>query len=329
MRLASLAGGGPDGTLVVVNRDHSLCAAVPRIASTLLAVLDDWDKAAPHLAAAARRLEDYPAAGEPFDPARALAPLPRAWGFLDGSAYLSHVERVRRARGADLPTALYSDPLMYQGCAAPLLGPRVAVALADPAWGLDIEGEIGVVTGDVAAGAAAAEAGAAIRLLVLVNDFSLRGLIAAELAKGFGFVHGKPPSSLGPVAVTPDEAGTAWDGRRLAGTLACRVNGKVLGRPQAGDDMQFDFPTLVAHAARTRPLPAGTIVAGGTVSNRDPDCGFACLLERRVWETLTTGAAATPFLQPGDRVGLEVELPGGTSLFGAILHEIVHPGQSG
>ncbi len=326
MRLATLAGGGPDGVLAVVSRDHARCATVPGIARTLLQALESWESCAPRLAEAARRLEDHPAAGERFDPARVLAPLPRAWGFLDGSAYLSHVERVRRARGADMPPSFATEPLMYQGCSAPFLAPRAAIALADPAWGLDVEGEIGVVTGAVPAGASPAIAAAAIRLLVLVNDVSLRGLIPAELAKGFGFVHGKPPSSLGPVAVTPDEAGAAWDGSRLALPLVATVNGRMLGRPDCGTDMQFDFATLVAHAARTRPLPAGTVVAGGTVSNRDPGRGFACLLERRVWETLEGGGAVTPFLLPGDTVRLEVEQPDGASLFGAIQHRITHPG---
>jgi fumarylacetoacetate (FAA) hydrolase len=326
MRLATLDDGNPDGILAVVSRDHCRCARVPQVARTLLAALESWEDSAPRLAEASRRLDDYPAAGEDFDPARALAPLPRAWGFLDGSAYLSHVERVRRARGAELPPALLTDPLMYQGCSAPFLAPRAAVPLADSAWGLDLEGEIGVVTGAVPAGAGRDVAAAAIRLLVLVNDFSLRGLIPDELAKGFGFVHGKPPSSLGPIAVTPDEAGAAWDGGKLAVPLRCTVNGHVLGRPEAGLDMQFDFPALVAHAARTRPLPAGTVVAGGTVSNRDPANGFACLLEQRLWEARDGDTAVTPYLQPGDTVRLEVELPDGGSLFGVIEHRVVAGG---
>ena len=323
MILATLPGGGPDGTLVLVDRAHRRCRPVAGGPASLLAALDDWENALPRLAEAAHHLEDEPGVGAPFDPAGALAPLPRAWTFLDGSAYLSHVERVRRARGAALPPQLLTDPLMYQGCAAPFLPPRADVSLADPAWGLDIEGEIGVVTGPVAAGADRATAARAIRLLVLVNDFSLRGLIPDELAKGFGFVHGKPPSSLGPLAITPDEAGDAWDGSKLSLPVVCTVNGLELGRPDAGRDLQFDFPALIAHAARTRPLPAGTVVAAGTVSNRDPARGFACLLERRMWEILAEGGARTPFLSPGDHVRLEVEGPDATSTFGTIAHRVV------
>ncbi len=326
MRLATLPGGGPDGTLVVVDRTRRRCRPVAGGPATLLAALEEWESALPRLAEAARRLENEPETAAPFDPAGALAPLPRAWGFLDGSAYLSHVERVRQSRGAALPAQLLTDPLMYQGCAAPFLPPGTDIPLADPAWGLDIEGEIGVVTGPVPAGADRAAAARAIRLLVLVNDFSLRGLIPDELAKGFGFVHGKPPSSLGPLSITPDEAGAAWDGTKLSLPLVCTVNGAELGRPNAGHDMQFDFPALIAHAARTRPLPAGTVIAAGTVSNRDPAAGFACLLERRVCEILAAGAASTPFLRPGDRVRLEVEGPGGASPFGAIVHRVTAAG---
>lgn len=323
MKLATLRRGGRDGTLAVVDRALERCVPVPHVAPTLQAALDDWERLAPRLAAVAADLAAGAVTCERFDPAAAMAPLPRAWQFLDGSAYLPHVERVRRARGAGMPPNLLTDPLMYQGCSAPLLGPCDPLPAGDPAWGLDYEGEVGVVIADLPAGAGPAEAAAAIRLLVLVNDTSLRGLIPPELAKGFGFVHGKPPSALGPVAVTPDEAGPAWDGRRLHLPLVSRVNGALMGRVEAGEDMQFDFPALVAHAAATRPLPAGTLVGSGTVSNRDPARGFSCLLERRLCERMETGEETTPFLRPGDRVTLDMPMPDGTSLFGVVEQRVL------
>jgi fumarylacetoacetate (FAA) hydrolase len=322
MKLASLDLAGRDGRLVVVDRTLHRCVAADAVAPTLQAALDDWDRAAPALAALARDLEAGRVASIPFEADKALAPLPRGPQFLDGSAYLSHIELVRRSRGADMPDSLLTDPLMYQGCSAPFMSAHAPLPSPDPSWGLDYEGEIGILTGDVPAGVSPTQAGRHIRLLVLLNDVSLRGLIPTELAKGFGFVHGKPPSALAPVAVTPDEAADAWDGSRLHLGLSSHVNGQSMGCPQAGLDMQFGFPELVAHAAKTRPLAAGTLIGGGTVSNFDRSQGFACLMERRMWEKETAGAAKTPFLVPGDEIRLDVRLADGSSLFGEIRQKV-------
>lgn len=323
MKLASIDQGGRDGTLVVVTANGQRAQAVPDIAATLQQALENWETAAPQLSAVYRALNDTPGSGFELLPDRLLAPLPRTYQWLDGSAYLSHVERVRKARGAELPEQLLSDPLMYQGGGDSLLGPRQAICLADEAWGLDFESEVGVICDDVPPGVTPAEAAGHIKLLVLINDVSLRNLIPAELAKGFGFLQGKPSSALSPFAVTPDELGNAWDGKKLHLPLLTWLNGERFGDPDAGEDMQFDFPTLLSHAARTRRLSAGTLLGSGTVSNADTARGCSCLVERRVLEIIATGEPGTPFLKYGDRVRIEMLDKKGESIFGAIEQEVV------
>ncbi|MET0152167.1 MAG: fumarylacetoacetate hydrolase family protein [Candidatus Binatia bacterium] len=319
MKLGTLREGGRDGTLVVVSRDLSRAARVPDVAPTLQAALDDWGELATRLREAHERLEREALAGAfPFDPARAAAPLPRAYQWADGSAYLSHVERVRKARGAEMPESFRLDPLMYQGGSDGFLGPGDPILAASEDWGIDLEAEVAIVTDDVPMGCDAAAARGHVALLVLVNDVSLRNLIPAELAKGFGFFHGKPASSLSPVAITPDELGAAWDGGRVHLPLCSYVNGVAIGWPSCSADMAFDFPTLIAHAAKTRALGAGTILGSGTVSNYDRSVGVSCLAERRMIETIESGAARTPFLRFGDRVRIEMLDAGGRSILGAI-----------
>jgi fumarylacetoacetate (FAA) hydrolase len=322
MKLGSLRDGGRDGALIVVSRDLRRAARIPRYAETLQALLDDWDRIAPHLESVYRALNDGGVEGMPLDPAQLAAPLPRAYQWLDGSAYLPHVERVRKARGAEMPAELRTDPLMYQGGSDGLLGAGDPIDLADVAWGADFESEVAVVTDDVPMGVTPEAARGHIKLLVLVNDISLRNLIPKELAKGFGFLHGKPPSAFSPVAVTPDELGAAWDGARVHLPLRTWLNGQLIGEPNAGEDMQFDFPTLVSHAAKTRSLGAGTIVGSGTVSNADASRGCSCLIERRVLEILHGGEAITPFLRYGDRVRIEMLDTDGESIFGAIDQQV-------
>ena len=264
-----------------------------------------------------------------FEPEKCASPLPRAYQWADGSAYVNHVELVRKARGAEMPATFWTDPLMYQGGSDAFLGPTEPVVVADEAFGIDFEAEVAVVVGDVPMGADRAAAAATIRLVMIVNDLSLRNLIPGELAKGFGFFHGKPSSAFSPVAVTPDELGAAWDGAKLSLPLASHLNGALFGRPDAGVDMTFDFPTLIAHAAKTRPLAAGTIIGSGTVSNRDRDggpgrpvadggLGYSCIAEIRMVETIRDGKPSTPFLKFGDRVRIEMADQQGRSIFGAI-----------
>lgn len=324
MKLATLRDGTRDGTLLVVSKDLKRALKADHVSPTLQAALDDWTYAAPMLAQMAADLDaDQPARAFDFDPAQCMAPLPRAFQFADGSAYLVHAELIRRSRKQPLPDRMKSEPLMYQGCSAPLLGPCEDIAVASEAHGIDLEMEIAVVTGDLAMGADREAAAEAIRLVMLMNDVSLRELVAADLAAGFGFFHSKPPSSFSPVAVTPDELGEAWDGKRLHGAVRASINGELLGEPDAGVDMQFDFPRLVQHAARTRPLGAGTIVGSGTVSNRDRKRGAGCLFERRAEEILEDGTAKTPFLKFGDRVRIEMKDAAGHSIFGAIEQTVV------
>ena len=331
MKLASLAGGR-DGRLVVVSRDLARMLPADGIAPTLQAALDEWEASSPGLAGLATRLEL--GEGDPFDPAACASPLPRAFQWADGSAYVNHVELVRRARGAELPPSFWTDPLMYQGGSDTFLAPQGDIPLRDPAWGLDLEAEVAVVTGDVPLGADTAVAARAIRLLMLVNDVSLRNLIPAELAKGFGFFQSKPSSAFSPVAVTPDELGDAWDGARLHGPLEVWLNEKPFGRADAGVDMTFGFPQLIAHAARSRALGAGSIIGSGTVSNRDADGGpgrpiseggrgYSCIAEQRTIETLRDGTPRTPFLQAGDRVRIAMRDAGGRSIFGDIDQRVV------
>ncbi|MEE8534720.1 MAG: fumarylacetoacetate hydrolase family protein, partial [Kiloniellales bacterium] len=307
MKLASLKRGGRDGTLVVVSRDLARCIAVPEVAPTLQAALDDWAALAPRLEEVAGRLEagEAEAAG-PFDAGAVASPLPRAFQWADGSAYVNHVELVRKARGAEMPQSFWTDPLMYQGGSDGFLGPREAIAAASEDWGIDFEAEVAVVTDDVPMGCAPEQASARIKLLMLVNDVSLRNLIPGELAKGFGFFQAKPASAFSPVAVSPDELGAAWDGAKVHRPLTTHLNGALFGRPDCQTDMTFDFPALIAHAARTRALSAGTIVGSGTVSNTDRSKGSSCIAERRMLETLESGAPETPFMRFGDTVRIEM-----------------------
>jgi fumarylacetoacetate (FAA) hydrolase len=333
MKLASLKAGGRDGTLVVVSRDLTRATPVPEIARTLQAALDDWMALAPKLEEAYRTLNADPASGQPFDPAEAASPLPRAYQWADGSAYVNHVELVRKARGAEMPPSFWTDPLMYQGCSDSFLAPTDPIPAATEAWGVDFEAEIAVITGDVPMGVPAEAARGHIRLLMLVNDVSLRNLIPAELGKGFGFFQSKPASSFSPVAVTPDELGDAWDGGKLHRPLVTTLNGEPFGKPDAGVDMTFDFPTLIAHAAKTRRLAAGSIIGSGTVSNKldggpgkpvsAGGVGYSCLAELRMIETIEHGAPKTPFMRFGDRVRIELFDKDGASVFGAINQQVV------
>jgi fumarylacetoacetate (FAA) hydrolase len=318
MKLASLKGGR-DGRLAVVASDLAQAVLVPDIAPTLQQALDHWDEAAPRLIEISRALDVHEMPGAfTFDPAACASPLPRAYQWADGSAYVTHVELVRKARGAELPQSFWTDPLMYQGGSDGFLGPADPIIAADDAWGIDFEGEVAVVTGDVPYGASLDKAAASIRLVMLVNDVSLRNLIPAELAKGFGFFQAKPASAFSPVAVTVDELGGAWREGRLHRKLHVTLNGEKFGSPDAGMDMIFNFPQLIAHAARTRSLAAGSIVGSGTVSNRDRSVGSACIAERRMLEQIAAGTPLTPFLTFGDRVRLEMMDDSGHSTFGAI-----------
>ena len=315
--------------LVVVSRDLTRCISARPIAATLQAALDDWEHAAPRLADLAHDLELGAVPSERFHEHDALSPLPRAYQWADGSAYVNHVELVRKARGAEMPESFWTDPLMYQGGSDAFLGPREPIRMASEDYGIDFEAEVAVVVGDVPMGADRAVAGSAVRLLMLVNDVSLRNLIPAELGKGFGFFQSKPSSAFSPVAVTPDELEGAWNGEKLSLPLLVTLNDKPFGRAEAGVDMTFDFPTLVAHAAKTRPLSAGAIVGSGTVSNKGADggpglpiadggVGYSCLAEQRTVETILSGAPKTPFLAFGDTVRIEMKDKAGHSIFGAI-----------
>jgi fumarylacetoacetate (FAA) hydrolase len=333
MKLASLKHGR-DGRLVVVSRDLTKAADAAAVAPILQAALDDWKAAEPRLAEIAAALEAGRIAHMPFEAARCAAPLPRAYQWLDGSAYVNHVALVRQARGVEVPTSFWTDPLMYQGGADTFMGPCDPVMLADESWGIDIEAEVVVVLDDVPMGSTREQAAKAIRLIMLVNDVSLRNLIPPELAKGFGFLQGKPSSAFTPVAVTPDELGAAWDGTKVDLPLLSFINDKPLGRPVCSVDMTFDFPALIVHATKTRALGAGTILGAGTVSNRDPDggpgkpiseggLGYSCIAEVRTVETIRAGKPTTPFLKFGDRLRIEMRDTQGRSIFGAIDQEVV------
>ena len=323
MKLATLADGSRDGRLLVVSRDLTRAAFAAGIAPTLQAALDDWQRAAPSLEELTQSLDAGNTESFLFDPARALAPLPRAHHWVDGSAYVNHVELVRRARGAAMPESFWTDPLVYQGGSDDLLPPTADAAFASEDWGIDLEGEVAVITDDVPMGRDATNARPHIKLLMLVNDWSLRNLIPSELAKGFGFYQSKPATAFSPVAVTPDELGKAWDGGKIHLPLVVHLNGALLGRPDAGVDMTFDFGRLIAHVTMTRRLGAGTIVGSGTVSNKDRSLGSTCLAERRMLETLEQGRPVTPFLSFGDRVRIEMFDAGGQSIFGAIDQRVV------
>lgn len=321
MKLASLKSGR-DGRLVVVSRDLETYVDASDVAPTLQAALDDWDRARPMLEVLSNDLNAGDVTGEPFDPAACESPLPRAYQWADGSAYVNHVELVRKARGAEMPESFWSDPLMYQGGSDSFLGPRDDIVMGDEAWGIDFEGEVAVITDDVAQGMEVGPAAEHIQLLMLVNDVSLRNLIPGELAKGFGFFHAKPSSAFSPVAVTPDELGEAWDGTRVHLPLTCTMNNEIVGAPDAGVDMTFDFGQLVSHAARTRPLVAGSIVGSGTISNLDRSKGSACLAEVRMLETIANGAPKTDFMKFGDRIRIEMFDTDGRSVFGAIDQQV-------
>jgi fumarylacetoacetate (FAA) hydrolase len=321
MKLATLKAGGRDGTLIVVDRALRRALAVPEHARSLQQLLDDWRELAPRLEDVSRALNEGRIEGMPLDCSALAAPLPRAYQWLDGSAYLTHVERVRRARGAEMPPRFRTDPLMYQGSSDGFLGPCDPITGLDEQHGVDFEAELAIITDDVPAGVDTTEAAKRIRLLLLVNDISLRNLIPGELAKGLGFLQSKPASALSPVAVTPDELGPSWDGTRINLPLVTHLNGRLFGKPDAGRDLQFDFAELIRHAARTRRLAAGTIIGSGTVSNVDRAVGCSCILEQRVLESLDGGQVATPFLRPGDRVRIEMMDAQGQSIFGAIDQE--------
>jgi fumarylacetoacetate (FAA) hydrolase len=335
MKLATLKAGGRDGTLVVVSRDLVTCQAVPDIARTLQGALDDWDRTAPRLRQVYEQLNAGTAPeADSFIEAECASPLPRAFQWADGSAYINHVELVRKARGAQVPPSFYLDPLMYQGGSDSFVGPCDPIAVLSEDWGVDLEAEVAVVTGDVAMGASVGQAADAIRLVMLVNDVSLRNLIPKELEKGFGFFQSKPASAFSPVAVTPDELGAAWADSKLHLPLLVILNGQPFGRPDAGEDMSFGFAQLVAHAAKTRELAAGSIIGSGTVSNKQGSLhgssiegggvGYCCLAELRMYETIEQGAPQTSFLRFGDTVRIEMLDAAGASIFGAIDQEVVH-----
>jgi fumarylacetoacetate (FAA) hydrolase len=318
MKLGTLADGTRDGRLVVVRRDLQRCADATAIAPNLQTALDDWDRTEPLLRVLAADLESGAVPGEPFDPMVALAPLPRAYEWMDGSAYLNHVRLVRRARNAEPPPTLETDPLVYQGGSGVFLAPRQDIPLPDPTWGLDFEAEVCVILGDTPQGTKAEHADRYVRLLLLCNDVTLRNLVPAELAKGFGFFQSKPATAFSPVAVTPDELGDLWRDGRLHLPLCTWLNGKLVGDPEAGEGMHFSFFDLIQHVCKTRSYTAGTILGSGTVSNEDRDRGSSCLSEVRTLETLEHGQPSTPWLQPGDRVCIEMKDSTGASVFGTI-----------
>jgi fumarylacetoacetate (FAA) hydrolase len=322
MKLATIKTTDRDGSLVVVNRELTKAKPVPDIALTLQAALDNWIEAEPQLQQVYRALNDDAFDYVPFDPCQVAAPLPRAYQWLDGSAYLSHVQRVRKARGAEMPNSLFDDPLMYQGASDNMLGACDPIEVASEEWGIDFEAEVGVITDDVEYGVSINDAAVHIKLVVLINDVSLRNLIPAELAKGFGFLHGKPASAFSPVAVTPDELGAAWEDSKLHLPLMVYWNGRLFGHANAGADMQFNFARLIHHAAKSRKLAAGTIIGSGTVSNYDSTTGYSCIVEKRVVEIVETGRAATEFMRFGDKIRIEMLDAQGHPIFGAIEQEV-------
>ena len=319
MKLASRKAGGRDGQLVIVDRALARFIPVPTIAPTLQSALDRWHDVEPLLRDVANALEEGKVAGSrPFDPRECAAPLPRAYQWADASAYVNHVELVRKARGAQMPQSFWEDPLIYQGGSDDFLGAHDNARFVSEEHGIDLEAEVGVITDDVPMATAAAQMGEHIKLIVLINDWTLRNLVPSELAKGFGFYQSKPATGFSPVAVTPDELGTSWRGGKVHLPLISHINGVLLGRPNAGVDMTFDFHQLLAHAARTRRLGAGTILGSGTISNVDRSAGSSCLAERRTLEQIEHGAPKTPFLRYGDVVWIEMLDEQGRSIFGAM-----------
>ena len=334
MKLATLNDGTRDGKLVVVSKDLTRYCASDNIAPTLQSALDNWDEIAPKLEVLAQDVEHEAVPCERFHERDAMSPLPRAYQWADGSAYINHVELVRKARDAEVPESFYHDPLMYQGGSDGFLAPRDDIPLGDTAWGCDMEGEVAAITGDVAMGASKEEAAKGIRLLMLVNDVSLRGLIPGELAKGFGFFQSKPASAFSPVAVTPDELGDAWKDNLIHLPLMVDYNGEPFGRAEAGVDATFDLGDLVAHVAKTRSVGAGSIIGTGTISNKGEDGGpgkpvseggkgYSCIAEIRMIETIYDGAPKTRFMQPGDTVRVEMRDADNHSIFGAIEQKVV------
>lgn len=323
MKLASLKSGGRDGTLVVVSRDLLRAVAVPDIAVTLQLALDDWEETAPLLAEVAEHLEVGHVGGEfTFDAVKAAAPLPRAFHWVDGSAYVNHVELVRKARGAEMPDSFWHDPLVYQGGSDDFLGPRDDIPVASEDYGIDMEAETAVITDDVPMQTSAAQAQKHIKLVLLVNDVSLRNLIPGELAKGFGFYQSKPSTSFSPVAVTTDELGDAYRDGKIHLPLKTYLNGKLFGEPDCGVDMTFSYNQLLAHVTRTRRLGAGTIIGSGTISNYDRSKGSSCIAEKRMLETLELGKPNTPFLKFGDAVRIEMSTSDGMNIFGTIDQKV-------
>lgn len=323
MKLATLNNGKRDGALVVVSRDLSRAVRVPSIALTLQSALDEWAETEPKLASIYQTLNDGTCADAfPFDESECLSPLPRAYQWADGSAYVNHVELVRKARGAEMPESFWHDPLIYQGGSDCFLDPRGPIVMGSEAWGIDFESEVAIITDDVPMGTSPQAAAAHVKLLMLVNDVSLRNLIPGELAKGFGFFQSKPSSAFSPVAITPDELGSDWQDGKVHLPLETYLNGALFGAPNAGVDMTFNFFELIAHAAKTRPLGAGCIIGSGTVSNYDRSAGSSCLAERRMLEIIESGQATTPFLCFGDTVSIAMQDRNGMSLFGTILQKV-------
>lgn len=321
MKLASYKHGR-DGQLMVVSKDLSRAALATDIAPTLQAALEDWPNVHLALEHRLKELEDGKAAPVPFDPAKCASPLPRAYQWADGSAYVNHVELVRKARGVDMPPSFWTDPLMYQGGSDSFLAPTDDIVFADEKGGIDFEGEIAIITDDVPMGVTVEDAPRHIKLIMLVNDVTLRYIAQPELTKGFGFFQSKPSSAFSPVAVTPDELGDAWKDNKLHLPLISHWNGKQFGAPDAGVDMVFDFAQLIAHAARTRPLIAGTIIGSGTVSNVDRSKGHSCIAEKRMLEKIETGESTTDFMKFGDTVKIEMLDKNGKSIFGAIEQKV-------
>lgn len=333
MKLATLKDGSRDGQLVVVSKDLERYTLAGAVAGTLQRALDEWTEKEPGLQDISKRLNLGQIKGEIFDQTRCCSPLRRSYQWADGSAYVNHVELVRKARGAEMPESFWTDPLMYQGGSDAFIGPCDTIYLGDEAWGIDFEAEVAVITDDVPMGASADTAGSHIKLLMLVNDVSLRGLIPAELGKGFGFFQAKPSSAFSPVAITPDELGDAWDGAKVNLPLQSTFNGEIFGKPEAGEDMTFNFPQLVAHAAKTRPLSAGSIIGSGTVSNKGADgslgkpvgeggLGYSCIAEIRMIETINDGKPSTSFMKFGDRIKIEMLDNDRQSIFGAIDQDV-------
>ncbi len=321
MKLATLKTESRDGALVVVDRLLS-GYVLPDGGLTLQAALDDWAQVAPELEKLYQKLNRHECTAELLDFNKLAAPLPRAYQWLDGSAYLSHVERVRKARGAELPPSLYDDPLMYQGASDNMLGAREPIIASSEKWGIDFEAEVGIITDDVPVGSSQQDAESHIKLLVLINDVSLRNLIPAELVKGFGFIQGKPASAFSPVAVTPDELGENWHDGKLHLPLRVHWNRELFGQANAGADMQFSFPRLIEHATKTRHLSAGTIIGSGTVSNYDESAGCSCIVEKRVMEIFAAGHPETEFMHYGDTVRIDMQDRQGQSIFGAIEQKV-------